>query len=446
MTARSDMSAIGGAAPVAPSERYTILDILRGFALLGIAVANFPEFSLYTFLPADAAGAMPTARLDSVVRYLQYVFVDGKFYTVFSLLFGIGFSIIISNAAKRGADGLRVFYRRMVVLMLIGFLHLMFIWSGDILMLYALLGMLLPLFRKASDRTLLMWAAALLLLPVLVDAVTSAAGVSLSAPVVALQRSCCARYGITDANFAYWLRDARSYAEVFDFLVQGALVRVQEFIDGNRYFKVMGLFLIGFCIGRRRLYADLERHRAVLVRIASVGLLFGLPLSCLYAWSAVSGRPFGVAVHSLLYLVSVYPVGFAYVACLCLFFMRCPGCRLFRLIAAPGRMALTNYIGQSLCGMLIFYGIGFGLGADMGLSYVVLIAAGVWLVGALFSSLWLSAFRFGPLEWVWRMLTYGKVFPLRICRSVAETGKLSGSIRLFRGRGLDSKSRKMPPA
>lgn len=129
------------AIPVRSSERYAILDVLRGLALLGIALANFPEFSLYSFLPVEAAGAMPTAGIDRIVHYIQYVFIDGKFYTIFSLLFGIGFSIIITNAARKGANGFRIFYRRMFVLLLIGFLHLMFLWSGDILMLYALLGM-----------------------------------------------------------------------------------------------------------------------------------------------------------------------------------------------------------------------------------------------------------------------------------------------------------------
>lgn len=164
------------AMPVRKKERFAILDILRGFALVGIAVANFPEFALFTFLKPDAVAAMPTAGADRWVRFLQYVFVDGKFYTIFSLLFGIGFSIIISNAMRRGASGFRIFYRRMAILLGFGFVHLMFIWSGDILMLYALMGMLLPLFRNCSDRTLLSWAAVLLFVPVIIDFVCEFAG------------------------------------------------------------------------------------------------------------------------------------------------------------------------------------------------------------------------------------------------------------------------------
>lgn len=400
------------AIPVKSSERYVILDVLRGLALLGIALANFPEFSLYSFLSAEAADAMPTAGIDRIVHYLQYIFIDGKFYTIFSLLFGIGFSIIIANAARRDANGFRIFYRRMFVLLLIGFLHLMFLWSGDILMLYALLGMLLPLFRNVSNRALLVCAFTMLAIPVAVDFIVELSGIRPSASVVELQQFYCAKYGITDENFAYWLRDAEHYSETFKFLIQGALVHMQEFIDGNRYFKVMGLFLLGFYIGRNRFYADLESRKLQLNRIVRYGFIIGLPLSFLYAWSAMNSRPWGLGMHAVLYFISVFPLGFAYVAGICLLYLHCPQWKGFRFFAMPGRMALTNYIGQSLFGMLLFYGIGFAFGAGVGLVYVVLIATGVWIVQALFSGMWLHYCQFGPLEWIWRILTYGKVFKL----------------------------------
>lgn len=107
--------------PTTEKQRYVVLDALRGLALLGIALANFPEFGLWTFLSSEAQEAMPTANADHVTRFLQYLFVDGKFYTIFSILFGIGFSITLSRR------GVGLFYRRMSILLLIGFLHLMFI-------------------------------------------------------------------------------------------------------------------------------------------------------------------------------------------------------------------------------------------------------------------------------------------------------------------------------
>lgn len=139
-----------------PKQRFIILDALRGIALLGICLANFSEFSLYSFLDSDVHRAMPTAKVDILVQYLQYIFIDGKFYTIFSILFGIGFSIILSNAKQNNRNGIKIFYRRMSILFFIGLLHLIFLWAGDILALYAFAGFFLPLFIKISDRKLIL--------------------------------------------------------------------------------------------------------------------------------------------------------------------------------------------------------------------------------------------------------------------------------------------------
>ena len=399
--------------PVKTSERFIILDALRGFALLGICMANFPEFSLYTFLSPEAAASMPTAVQDKITRYLLYIFVDGKFYTLFSLLFGIGFSIIIRNAERKGVNGFRIFYRRMGMLMLFGLLHLMFIWSGDILLLYALLGMLLPFFRQMPDKKLLGWALFFLILPIGVDLVCEITRTNLALPFIRLQETYCAEYGINGTNFAYWLHDAEDYGTVFQFLVQGACVRMQEFIIGNRYFKVLGLFLVGFYIGRNRIYADLEGRKNLLVKACRLGLIIGLPCSLLYAWSSMGGHPLSDTLHSLFYFISVYPLGFAYAAGLCLLYLRVKSLSIWKWLAAPGRMALTNYIGQSVIGMFLFYGIGLGWGSTIGLLQTEVIVLVVFLFQMLFSRLLLSEFKFGPLEWIWRMLTYGKWLAIR---------------------------------
>lgn len=408
-------------APVSGAQRHVFLDVLRGFALLGVCLANYPEFSLYTFQSADVVAAMPSAGADRVVRFLQYLFVDGKFYTLFSLLFGVGFSIIISHAAERGADGFRIFYRRMALLAVFGFLHLMFVWSGDILLLYAVLGMLLPLFRRMSDRRILTVAGALLFLPVAVDAFSEVAGISLAQPAVDKWWYYAGLYGITEENFGFWLRDAESYRQVFEFLIQGAWERMSEFIDGNRYFKVMGLFLTGFVIGRHRVYAELAAYRPLLRKLCVYGMIAGIPLSVVYAASAVCGYPLGRAVHTLLYTVSVYPLAFAYAALLGLVYLSRSRWGVWKWLAAPGRMALTNYIGQSVIGMFLFYGIGFGLGASLGLGATEAVALAVFAFEVVFCRLWLLLFRFGPLEWVWRMLTYGK--PLRLVKDFSEGGQ-----------------------
>lgn len=295
----------------------------------------------------------------------------------------------------------------MIVLATIGFLHLMFIWSGDILLLYALLGMLLPLFRHVSDRVLLGTSAVLLLLPIPIDWLAGTFGVSLSAPAVRMQQHYCNLYGITEYNFGIWLRNAESYGEVFQFLIQGAWVRLQEFIDSNRYFKVLGLFLLGFYIGRKQIYANLEANR-MLLKNGDIRFSTGTSLVhslCLEYGKRASFRD--SCTHRHLY-GKCLSFRFAYVSAICLLYLHGREWRLWRCLAAPGRMALTNYVGQSVWGMVLFYGIGFGLGAGIGLTGTESIAFYVFLVQMAFSVLWLSYFRFGPLEWGWRMLTYGK--------------------------------------
>jgi len=170
-------------------KRYVVLDALRGFAILGICLANFPEFSLWTF--SDPSGWTVA---DKVTRAVLTFLVDGKFYTLFSLIFGIGFSIQIANADQKT----RTFYRRMIVLFFMGLCHLLFLWSGDILMLYAAMGMILPLFIRLSTRKILSAGGIFLVLPVVCEALF---GTRLSDPLLAEQWRICALYGITEANF-----------------------------------------------------------------------------------------------------------------------------------------------------------------------------------------------------------------------------------------------------
>ena len=385
-----------------------MLDALRGFALLGIALANFPEFSLYSFLSDAEANSMPTAEMDSWTRWLQLLLVDGKFYTIFSVLFGIGFSIIIKNAKERGANGMYIFYRRMVGLVIIGFAHLMLLWSGDILLLYACMGMLLPYFYDKSDKTVLTWAGVMLALPVLCDALIAITGIDPSRAPYDAWWYWAGRFGITEENFATWLRDAQSYKAVSQFLVQGAFERMWEFVGSHRYFKVLGLFLIGMYIGRKGIHCSISNHRALLSKIAKFAFSIALPLSFAYSWSGMNGHPCGEIAHSLLYTLSVYPLGIGYMALLAFIYLHTSNSRLWRMLAYPGKMSLTTYLSQSIIGIVLFYGIGLGLGCSLGLWQTELVAIGAFLTLTIFASIWLQWFTYGPFEWLWRMFTHGK--------------------------------------
>lgn len=389
-------------------QRQIILDALRGLALFGISLANFPEFSLYTFQNSSVTSAMPTANVDTIVKYFQYIFIDGKFYTLFSLLFGIGFSIILNNAAEKGRNGLKIFYRRMAILFLIGLCHLIFLWAGDILILYAFLGFLLPLFRNVSNRALLIWSALFLILPIAIDACVEIFGLNLAAPVIQATQFYHNKFGITETNFPVWLAQKQDYIDILKFNIAGSFIRMQEFIEGNRAFKVLGLFLLGLYIGRKRIYVNLEENKSLLKKIRSYGFVIGIPTTLLYAWSAMNGHIWGLAAHTALNTISVLPLSLAYITTICLWYLNHKENLLFKILSAPGRMALTNYIMQSVFGIIIFYGIGFGFEATVGLVYVELIASCVFLFQVRYSYLWLYNLQFGPLEWVWRMLTYGK--------------------------------------
>ena len=390
--------------PTTERQRHVILDALRGLALMGIALANFPEFALWTFLSSEQQAVTPTACIDEIVRFLQYLVVDGKFYSIFSILFGIGFSLIMER------HGLRLFVRRMLILVIIGFLHLMFIWSGDILLLYAVGGLLLTLMIGLSDKSLFILALSLIMIPVGLDALIEFGGFDFPEPFYQAWWNKAEALGINEANFASWLRDANSYGQMFAFLVQGAYERLWEFVEGHRLPKVVGLFILGYLASKHRLYArlqDLPLRKALYWSVS-----IGLPTSLLYAWSATSGHPWGLTVHSLLYAVSVIPLAIVFIIGVCLLYLQNPKSVVFRWLAAPGRMALSCYISHSLIGILLFYGLGFGLGTSLGLVYIELIALVVFFIQIIVCRIWLNYFRFGPLEWLWRMLTYGRYFPI----------------------------------
>jgi len=399
--------------PVKPSERYVILDILRGIALLGICLANYPEFSLYTFQSSEVVGAMPTAHIDHIFRYFHYIFIEGKFYSIFSLLFGIGFSIIISSYKQKMGSGFSLFFRRMAVLFVIGLCHLYFLWAGDILILYAAIGFFLPLFINMSNKKLLIYSGILLLIPILVDALIVIFEWNLSASVITATQYFHDKTGITQDNFPVWLVNGENFIDILKFNLGGSFIRMQEFIEGNRVFKVLGLFLIGLYIGRNKIYTHLDDYKQQLRKIRNYGFLIGFPISCLMAWHILNSYPLGQVANSAMYALSVVPLSLAYVAVICLWYVSNKNSPVFNIMAAPGRMALTNYIGQSVFGIIIFYGIGFKLGATMGLIYVEFIALGVFALQIVLSYLWLRYFQFGPLEWIWRMLTYGKWLKLK---------------------------------
>ena len=267
---------------------------------------------------------------------------------------------------------------------------------------------------KTPDRKLLVISAALLLFPVAIDGFRAITGnrFTLEIPVLRAIDYFNGRVGIDGENFGVWLLEGKSYADVLKFNLPGSFIRCQEFIVGNRAFKVLGLFLFGLYIGRNGIHARLDEYAAPLRKIRLYGFLWGLPVSCLFAWNEVNSHPAGLAGSAAIYALSVVPLSFAYISTICLWYLKNRDSRIFKIIAAPGRMALTNYVGQSVAGIIIFYGVGFEM-ALIGLVHTEAIAVCVFAFQILFSNVWLRYFQFGPLEWIWRTATYRKRIRIR---------------------------------
>lgn len=395
------------------TQRTELLDALRGFALFGVVWSNYAVLSLWMFMEPADRDALSGSFLDASFQAFQTILVDGKFYSIFSLLFGIGFGFFLS----KGSDGLWRFYRRMFILLIIGWLHLRYLWAGDILFLYALLGLLLPLFRKISDRALLIAAASLILLPVAIDAtvVLTHARFDPVEPLVHILEASDARYG--DSTFDAFLASADGGWSAFrEMNARGWLFRFVHLVESNRPMKVLGLFLLGLWVSRRKLFVDVGSHAGLLKRICIGGIVVGLPGSVLMWWAGAHvGHPPEPSslLRTVSYAFSVVPLALAYATGFALLWRNARWRQRLLALAPMGRMALTNYLLQTIIALVIFQGIGFGWGTRMSAVKFEALALMVFVVQAFWSRWWLGRFRFGPFEWAWRSLTYGKLMPMR---------------------------------
>ena len=398
---------------VPAADRTHLLDALRGFALFGVVWSNYAVLSLAMFMSPEAKAALPGAFLDAPLKAFHTILIDGKFYSIFSLLFGIGFGFFLA----KGHDGLWRFYRRMFILLIIGWLHLRYLWAGDILFLYAVLGLLLPLFRGLRDRALLVWAAALILSPIAIDAAVVLTNASFDPvePLVRWMEASDARYGNTTFDAFLALPDGR-WKELMNANERGWIFRFVNLIETNRPPKVFGLFLLGLWVSRRKLFADVEAHAPLLKRICIAGFALGLPFSVLIWWSDhhVGYPPEASSlVRTASYALSVVPLALAFASGFALLWRNEWWKSRLLLMAPMGRMALTNYLMQTIIALGLFYGIGLGWGTLVSAVMFEGIALFVFILQVLWSHWWLKRFQFGPMEWAWRSLTYGRVMPMR---------------------------------
>jgi uncharacterized protein len=402
--------------PVSLNERADILDVLRGFALLGVLLDNVFGFTGWSFLTDEQRQALSTWPADGIVALSELSFIHGKFYSLFSLLFGIGFSIILIRNEQKGVNPLKIFYRRLLILLLIGVGHILLLWEGDILLLYALLGMTLPLFRKCSDRTLLILSGALILSPIILDTIYILLKIKPGNPLEGLAFAIDKKNGIPldKAGYStYLFKEGAGLHEWRNWQESGWAYRYAYILDSNRIPKVLGMFLLGFYAGRKMMYMNLENYISLFKKIRLWGFVIGIPaaIACTYfeifAGDVMKKEP-ALLGHTFFYAISVVPLSLAYISVICLRWIKKKGNSKLKVLAPMGRMALTNYLMQTIIGITIYYGVGFGFGGNIGPAVFIPIGIGVYILQVLYSNLWFKYFNYGPVEWIWRMLTYGK--------------------------------------
>lgn len=389
-------------------ERIDLVDALRGFALFGIVIANIAGWAgwfLLTPSERDALAGGPESTW--WYNFLETAVIEGKFYTIFSFLFGLGFALQLSRLEGRGLAGISIYRRRLLVLLAIGLLHMSLLWEGDIVTLYALLGFLLPLVRGWTDRRLLSVAALLIFLPVPGYALVHAVGINPYFGLLDFGYRLFAALGGDVAQEKSWLlrEDWRSY---FIWVLSGPPFRIGSMLENWRIPKVLAMMFIGAWAGRQLIAGTLLSNSDLLRRVAIIGFAVGIPANIALGW--IGGidpqENFwrGVTATTL-YAIGVVPLGLAYAATFALLWPH--GQRFMRVLAAPGRMALTNYLSQTVIGIIIFYGVGFGLYRGVSPWAFSGIAVAIFVVQVLWSRLWLRHFAQGPMESVWRRLTYG---------------------------------------
>lgn len=390
------------AAPVDHAERFEVIDALRGFALLGILFANLPYWAGQPFArPEEMKAILGGVSTEAFGAFFNGI-LDGKFYTLFSLLFGLGFALQLHRLEAKGADGLRIFRRRMAALFLIGCVHIFFVWDGDILTLYAAMGFLLPLFRNLSDRALLVWSfLCLFVMPPIGMMFSGMNGLWPGNSLFELANRIAHWQGVDIMKVApIPFVGGGGWHEFTVWQSTGWAYNYADRLNNWRIAKVLGTMLLGMVAGRYLLRGELLGNRRLLWSVLIVGLVVGLPATVIYAQMPPHSQ------QTWSSLIGTAPMGLAYGAA---FLLAWPhASRVLGVMVPVGRMALTNYLMHSVIGALVFFGIGLGMMGRMPILQVYALGVAIYFGQILFSRYWLARHRQGPMEAVWRWMTYGR--------------------------------------
>lgn len=402
------------ATPRPPEDRLHLMDALRGFALLGILLMNIEFFNRSVHDYMSGIDTSPGAA--GIAAWIVYVFVQGKFWVLFSLLFGMGFALMQDRLEGTGRPFGRLYFRRTLALMAFGLLHIVLLWPGDILFAYSITALVLMAFLKVRGVAVLITGMGLYF-------AVSALWVLLGAALGFMPED--AKTGMAEEmskELSLAIESDRIYAT--GGYLEISLHRAQEYftvmLQTVLMFQVpmaLGVFLLGAWLLRSGRIQNAGAH----LRFWTLTLLLGGLVGAFFVHSSLSvGVNFDLRTQmgdallaaGLMALGSL-PLSMAYLAAFVLLFQTGLGARVLGLLAPAGRMALTNYLLQSLVCSLLFYGYGLGWYGEVDRWGQVQIALLIFAAQIALSPLWLRNFRYGPLEWFWRGLTYGHLPALR---------------------------------
>jgi len=383
----------GHAQPMNLRERVHFLDIVRGFAMLGIIIVNY-------FLIVDSVKGFEMAS-DDVVHNMVSWFAEGKFVTLFSFLFGVGFMIFMNRALQRVKSPNKLFARRLTILLGFGVLHITFVWVGDILAFYAVTGFLLLIFYKCKPRTLLRWIVALLAIQFLIPVITMLYNVMNTAATEIPKF----------AEFALSCHDS-SLSFLASIGARWSDMKTMALSSFSTVYSMFLMYLLGVYFVKMELFKNMNEKKHIWNRIwiictiaflitESSMLLVGPFPSEDMLWTeifAVLGQNGGLT-GSMFYMSTL--------AMLFLHVSRMQG--VLMIFTKVGRMSLTCYLLHSIIGTILWLGYGFGLAEHIQSAGTLVIGLAVYVVLVIFSTLWLKQFKYGPMEFIWRKLTYGKV-------------------------------------
>ena len=406
----------GALHPVRAHERIAEIDMLRGVALFGILLVNLLGFCDPGYPPFGRQ--FWPGRMDYVAEQFVAFVAQGKFYTLFSFLFGVGLAGQMARAEAQGVRFIPLALRRFGVLLLIGLAHALCVWDGDILRTYALLGGVSLVCRRRTPQTLMVWATICFIL--LLGLCAGAAGISRARWTRPSARLALSQEVVRDAAEAQQLAEEEkqlytrgTYLEMVRYRARDLLWDVLDLLD----LHIFAMILLGVYAGRKGIFHNIAAHLAFIRTVRWWGLACGLAGNALFVATGGSSDPSLTSVTQNLgaagYIIGAPALCFFYAASLLLLVQHPVWRRRLRALAAVGRTALSNYLLQSLICTTLFYHYGLGLFGSVRPVLSLLLTPGIFLLQIPLSVWWLQHFQFGPLEWAWRSLTYGQRQPMR---------------------------------